>query len=105
MKRWNPRSLLVMSQVAFSVIALVGAGLFVRSLRNAIRFDPGFDSAHEDDLARREQRRRCGQRKNRRGVFFRRVAACHAPLTRVLRHNGFDNRLATQIAQITFLAQ
>jgi predicted permease len=44
--RWNPRSLLVMSQVAFSVIALVGAGLFVRSLRNAMRFDPGFDSAH-----------------------------------------------------------
>ena len=43
---WNPRSLLVMAQVAFSVVALVGAGLFVRSLRNAMRFDPGFDSAH-----------------------------------------------------------
>jgi macrolide transport system ATP-binding/permease protein len=43
---WNPRSLLVISQVAFSVVALVGAGLFIRSLRNAIRFDPGFDSAH-----------------------------------------------------------
>ena len=35
-----------MAQVAFSVVALVGAGLFVRSLRNAMRFDPGFDSAH-----------------------------------------------------------
>jgi predicted permease len=45
-RRWNPRSLLVMAQVAFSVVALVGAGLFVRSLRNADRFDPGFDSAH-----------------------------------------------------------
>ncbi len=44
--RWNPRSMLVMSQVAFSVVALVGAGLFVRSLRNAFRADPGFDSAH-----------------------------------------------------------
>ena len=44
--RWNPRSVLVMAQVAFSVVALVGAGLFVRSLRNAMRFDPGFDSAH-----------------------------------------------------------
>jgi macrolide transport system ATP-binding/permease protein len=44
--RWNPRSLLVILQVASSVIALVGAGLFIRSLRNAIRFDPGFDSAH-----------------------------------------------------------
>jgi predicted permease len=44
--QWNPRSLLVMAQVAFSVIALVGAGLFVRSLRNALRSDPGFDSGH-----------------------------------------------------------
>ena len=43
---WNPRSILVMAQVAFSVVALVGAGLFVRSLRNAMRFDPGFDAAH-----------------------------------------------------------
>ena len=43
---WNPRSLLVMGQVAFSVIALIGAGLFVRSLRNALRSDPGFDSSH-----------------------------------------------------------
>lgn len=43
---WNPRSILVMAQVAFSVVALVGAGLFVRSLRSAMRFDPGIDSAH-----------------------------------------------------------
>jgi predicted permease len=39
------RSLLVMAQVAFSVVALVGAGLFVRSLWNAGRIDPGFDAA------------------------------------------------------------
>jgi len=44
--RWNVRALLVMAQVAFSAVALVGAGLFVRSLRNADRFDPGFDSTH-----------------------------------------------------------
>jgi len=44
--RWNPRSVLVMGQVAFSVIALVGAGLFVRSVSQAGRFDPGFDAAH-----------------------------------------------------------
>jgi predicted permease len=35
-----------MGQVAFSLVALVGAGLFVRSLRNAGRFEPGFDAAH-----------------------------------------------------------
>lgn len=43
---WNARSLLVMGQVAFALVALVGAGLFVRSLRSAGRFEPGFDAAH-----------------------------------------------------------
>ncbi|HKE28017.1 MAG TPA: ABC transporter permease [Bryobacteraceae bacterium] len=43
---WNPRSILVVAQVAFSLVALVGAGLFVRSLRNAGAIDPGFDAAH-----------------------------------------------------------
>jgi len=43
---WHPRSVLVTGQVAFSLVALVGAGLFVRSLRNAFRYDPGFDAAH-----------------------------------------------------------
>jgi len=41
---WNPRAVLVMAQVAFSVIALLGAGLFVRSLRNAMHFEPGWNS-------------------------------------------------------------
>ena len=43
---WHPRSLLVMGQVAFSMVALVGAGLFMRSLWNATRIDPGFDAMH-----------------------------------------------------------
>jgi predicted permease len=43
---WSPRSVLVSGQVAFSVIALVGAGLFVRSIRNAVDIDPGFDASH-----------------------------------------------------------
>ena len=41
---WNPRSLLIMGQVAFSLVALVGAALFMRSLWNATRIDPGFDA-------------------------------------------------------------
>jgi macrolide transport system ATP-binding/permease protein len=43
--QWNPRSLLVMFQVAFSLVALVGAGLFLRSLLGAGQVNPGFDSA------------------------------------------------------------
>ncbi|MEO8370852.1 MAG: ABC transporter permease [Candidatus Solibacter sp.] len=43
---WHARSLLVVSQVGFSVVALLGAGLFGRSLLNAGRIQPGFDAAH-----------------------------------------------------------
>jgi predicted permease len=43
---WRLRAVLVMAQVALSLIALIGAGLFIRSLRNAGQIDPGFDAAH-----------------------------------------------------------
>jgi predicted permease len=38
------RNLLVAAQVALSLVALVGAGLFLRSLRNAQAINPGFDA-------------------------------------------------------------
>ena len=38
------RHALVITQVALSMVALISAGLFVRSLRQAYRADPGFDS-------------------------------------------------------------
>jgi putative ABC transport system permease protein len=41
----NLRNLLVVGQVAVSVIVLVGAGLCVRSLRNLYAIDTGFDPA------------------------------------------------------------
>ena len=44
--RLSLRSVLVMGQVALSVVALTGAGLFLRSLHNAQRIDPGFDAEH-----------------------------------------------------------
>jgi len=38
------RSLLVISEIALALVALAGAGLFVRSMQNAQRIDPGFES-------------------------------------------------------------
>jgi predicted permease len=40
---WSLRNLLVAGQVALSLVALVGAGLFVKSLGRAQRIAPGFD--------------------------------------------------------------
>jgi predicted permease len=46
--RWfGLRGILVMAQIAFSLIALVGAALFIHSLRNAEQLDLGFETKHE----------------------------------------------------------
>ena len=46
--RWyGLRGVLVMVQVALSLVALAGAGLFIHSLRNAEEMDPGFEVKHE----------------------------------------------------------
>jgi predicted permease len=42
--RWNLRNLLVVIQVALSLTALMAAGLFLRSLQNAQKIRPGFES-------------------------------------------------------------
>jgi predicted permease len=38
------RSALVVTEIALALVALAGAGLFVRSMQNAQRIDPGFES-------------------------------------------------------------
>jgi predicted permease len=43
-RRLSLRNLLVVSQVALCLIALIGAGLFLRSLRNAQEINPGFET-------------------------------------------------------------
>jgi macrolide transport system ATP-binding/permease protein len=40
------RNVLVSAQVALSLVALIGAGLFLRSLQHAQQISPGFDAEH-----------------------------------------------------------
>ena len=42
-RRFSLRNLLVVAQVALSLVLLISAGLFLRSLQQARRIDPGFD--------------------------------------------------------------
>src|SRR5262249_25927156 len=44
--RLRLRSLMVVAQIAVSVILLFGAFVFIRNLIHVLRFDPGFDAAH-----------------------------------------------------------
>jgi hypothetical protein len=49
-ERLRLRNAFVVSQVAFSIVLVVGAGLFVRALNHATEIDPGFDP-HGVELA------------------------------------------------------
>ena len=44
--RWPLRKLLVAAQVALSLVLLVGAGMFLRTLENYSQLNPGFDRNH-----------------------------------------------------------
>jgi predicted permease len=44
LRRLNLRSLLVVSQIALSLILMIGAGLCIKSMNNASEMNPGFDT-------------------------------------------------------------
>lgn len=43
-RRWNLRGVLVVAQVTISIVVLICAGLFLRSLNRALQVDPGFSA-------------------------------------------------------------
>jgi predicted permease len=43
-RRWSLRGALVVAQVTISIVVLICAGLFIRSLRKALETDPGFQT-------------------------------------------------------------
>jgi predicted permease len=43
-RRWNLRGALVVAQVTISIVVLICAGLFLRSLHKALKLDPGFST-------------------------------------------------------------
>ena len=45
-RMFSLRNMLVAAQIALSLIALIGAGLFLRSLQHAQQINPGFDAGH-----------------------------------------------------------
>ena len=44
--RWPVRKMLIVAQVALSLVLLVGAGMFLKTLQNYSRLNPGFDRNH-----------------------------------------------------------
>jgi predicted permease len=44
--RWSVRKMLVAAQVALSLVLLVGAGMFLKTLQNYSQLNPGFDRNH-----------------------------------------------------------
>ena len=76
------RQALVVAQVALSLLSLVAAGLFLRSLRNAQQIDPGFET--ESVLVMTVNLGREGYTPERGQVFYRQVAERAASLPGVL---------------------
>jgi len=71
--RWSLKQSLVVLQVALSLMLLVGAGLFVRTLRNYSNLDAGFDRDHL--LTVRIDTHLAGYSKPQRAALYRELIA------------------------------
>ncbi|HEY0101353.1 MAG TPA: ABC transporter permease [Pyrinomonadaceae bacterium] len=69
--RFGLRNVLVVLQVALSLVLLICAGLFMRSLRAASTADPGFNA--ENVLLTRMERRGAKMEQEEEQLFYRRV--------------------------------
>ncbi len=70
------RKALVVAQVALSLLLLIGAGLFIRSLRNLKNLDPGFRT--ENLITFAVDPRLSGYTKERTALFFQQLEAALA---------------------------
>jgi predicted permease len=91
--RFDLRRALVVAQVAISLLLLIGAGLFVRSLENLRSLDTGF--VRENVMLIRVNPEQSGYKGQRLRDFYERLLA---------RVERFDNVRAASLAMITPLA-
>jgi predicted permease len=71
-RRFTMRKGLVVTQVTLSFVSLVAAGLFIRSLGETARIEPGFDTAHVATLSINLGRE--GYTEDRGAIFYRDLA-------------------------------
>src|SRR5258705_1271888 len=81
LRRLGLRDILVLSQLALSLVLLIGAALFVRSLRRALDFDPGF--ASQNLLIASMETRGTGLNKQQGEALYQEVRERIASLTGV----------------------
>ena len=88
------RNALVIGQVSLSIVVLIGAGLFLRSLNQARAIDPGFDANHVLTLSFHTNAQRYDQTKARQ--FFQQLTE------RIQTLPGVSNVSIAQSAPLSF---
>src|ERR1051326_257612 len=93
-RMFSLRNALVISQVSLSIVVLIGAGLFLRSLNHARAIDPGFDANHVLTLSFHT---------NAQGYDERKAQQFYQQLTeRIQTLPGVDNVSIAQSAPLSF---